>query len=147
MILTAFKTEFERIATLKGAEFTTKEISELQEYVQSYNFDNPLINFVPLSDFGSEIGASSQVIYDGVCKLQFLTKANVSDNAETVKDGLIDSMITLATGFYRSLDQNETLIFASPRWKWNNQVLRQYTSNYLVGVESTITFKTACNRI
>lgn len=142
-----FKSEFERIATLLLCEYTTKKISELQDYAQNYNFENPLINLIPINEFRSEIGASSQVIYDGTCKLQFLTKAVKSDNFEDTKDALIDQMILVAQDFYRELDKNSNLVFTSPRWSWSNRVMREYLSNYLVGIDCTIVFKTSCSRL
>lgn len=147
MILTVFKSEFERIATNQSAVYQTKKISELEDYAQNFNFTSPLINLIPLDNFNSEIGYSSQVIYNGVCRLQFLTKAVKSDNFENVKDVLIDQMIDLSTRFYRELDKNANLVFISPRWIWSNRIMREYLSNYLVGIESTITFNTSCNRI
>jgi len=141
-----FKSEFSRIAGIKDAEYTTKRYSELEEFTQSFDFNRPLINCLPLERFRSEIGASSQVIYNGTFKLQFITKAVKSDNFENVKDVLIDEMITLSEHFYRELNKNANRIFINPRWNWTNIVLRNYLSQYCVGVESEVVFNTACNR-
>jgi len=146
-MIVEFSTEFERIATAQGAEYVSKKVSELEDFVQGYGFANGLVNFVPINDFDSEIGASSQMIYKGNCVLQFLTKAVKSDNFEATKDILIDEMILLSEGFFRGLNLNENLIFNNPTWQTRTTILRQYTANFIVGVESRITFETACNRL
>lgn len=146
-MITEFKSEFNRIALLKNADFVSKSISELQDFAQSFNFNQPLINLIPIDTFKSNIGASSQVIYNGTCKMQFITKAVKSDNYQDKNDILIDQMIDLSTRFYRELDKNANLVFISPKWEWSNQILRSYLSQYCVGIESTIIFNTACNKI
>lgn len=146
-MLVQFETEFLRIATAISAGYTTKEVPELQKHLQNYTFAEPLINFIPMENFNSNIGASSQMIYDGRCVLQFITKASKADNLEAVKDVLIDEMILLSEQFFRELNKNENRIFNTPQFKMNSKILRQYTSQYCVGVETTITFETACNRL
>ena len=85
-----FSTEFERIATAIGAAYESKNISELEDFVQGINFSQSLVNFVPLASFEMEVGASAQMIYKGEFSLQFLTKAVKSNNFEATKDILID---------------------------------------------------------
>jgi len=146
-MIVEFSTEFERIATATGAGYVSKKVSELEDFVQGYDFTTGLINFVPIRDFDSEIGASGQMMYKGNCVLQFLTKAKKDDNFEATKDILIDEMILLSEQFFRGLLLNENLIFDNPTWQTRTTILRQYTSNFIVGVESRITFDTACNRL
>lgn len=146
-MIQAFKSEFSRVAAFVGAGFVSMKKSELEDFCQSYNFDVPLINFEPLQDYASRIGHSGQIIYEGRCKIQIITKMIKSDNFETVKDEKIDGIILMADEFYRKLDRNENRVFISPYWKWENRILRQFTSNFLAGVEASITFDTACNRV
>ena len=142
-----FKSEFSRIAIVVGAEFQTLEASELEEFAQGFDFSTPLINFVPIDRFQSNIGELGQVIFDGNIVLQFLTKAETDDRLENIKDSLIDDMINLSTLFYRELNKNEMLVFGTPRWRWDSSIMRFKTSNYLVGVQNAITFSTSCARI
>ena len=145
-MIAEFKTEFESIATSLGATFVTKAVDELQDYVQGYDFTSPLINFVPIKSFNSNIGEAGEMVWSGAVQLQFLTKATVQDS-EDVKDGYIDSMINLSGDFYRGLNRNTGRVFRNPQWQMSNNVLRFKTSNYCVGVESNINFTTSCNRI
>ena len=142
-----FKSEFSRIAGILGVEFQTLESSELEEFVQGFNFATGLINFVPMQRFGSNIGAAGQIIYNGNVQLQFLTKAAKDDKLETVKDVLIDTMIDLSTSFYRELNKNSLRVFGAPEWTFNNDILRFKTSNYTVGVQSNVVFNTSCSRV
>jgi hypothetical protein len=146
-MITEFKNEFNRIAGLKGATFVSKSVSELQDFAQGFNFDKPLINLIPMETFRSNIGASGQVIYNGTCKIQFITKAIKSDNYQDKNDILIDEMLQLSTKFYRELNKNTNFIFNAPNWDWTNTILRSYLSQYCVGIEATIIFNTACNRV
>lgn len=139
-----FKSEFSRIAVDLGCNFTTKSISEYEDFVQNYNFDAASINWLPIQSFASSIGASSQVIFEGECVLQFITKAVKSDNYEETKDILIDEMIDLSGSFFRELNKNENRVFGTPQFSMRNKVLRNYTSNYLAGCEAAITFQTSC---
>ena len=148
MILTAFKSEFSRIATVVSAGFVSKNQNEFQKYAQSYNFSaQPLINQEPLQNYDSEIRISGQVFYSGTFQMHFLTKGEKSNNFDTDKDILIDQMIVLARDFYINLDKNQQLVFQTPQWNWSNQIVRQFGSNFLVGVKSTVTFTTQCARI
>lgn len=142
-----FKSEFSRVATIVSAQFQTLEGSELQEYAQGYDFATPLINFVPLSRFTSNVGLSGQIFYNGNIQLQFLTKALKDDKLENVKDVLIDDMIELSTSFYRELNKNNLQVFGTPEWNFDNEILRFETSNYLVGIQSNVTFNTSCSRV
>jgi hypothetical protein len=143
-MIAQFKSEFNTIAAQLDVGYTTKKMSELEDYVQNYEFERPLINLIPIDSFRSNIGHSGQVMYVGTCKLQFITKAVKSDNFEDKKDELLQSMILLAQSFYRQLDKNERRVFRTPRWEWSNRVIRMHTSNYLVAIESTINFTTSC---
>lgn len=145
-MITEFKSEFSRISGIVGAEFQSLAIDELQMFVQSFDFPEPLINFVPIKSFTSNIGAAGEIVWNGQCRLQFLTIANVGDT-ENVKDGYIDNMINLSGEFYRQLHRNTERVFRNPIFEMTNDVLRFKTSNYCVGVESTIVFRTSCNRI
>ena len=147
MILKAFKSEFSRIATEVKANYESKNHTELQDFVNNCDFDKPLINMEPLTAFNSNIGISGQVYYSGSVQLYFLTKAIKSDNFDDTKDELIDQMIELQKRFYLELHKNAKLIFQNSQWNWNNEILRQHTSNFLVGLKSTITFTTQCARI
>lgn len=146
-MIVQFESEFERIAAIIGAEYQTKSISELQDFVQGFAFTNGLMNSVPIRDYRSNIGIGGALIYNGVFKLQFLTKAVKSDNFEAVKNVLIDEMIFLSEQFFRELNKNEERIFGTPQFEMSSQILRQYTSNFCVGVETTITFNTSCTRL
>ena len=118
-----------------------------KKFAQGFDFSIPLINLVPMKRFKSSIGASSQIIWDGQCVLQFLTKASLDDRLETVKDVLIDDMINLSGAFLRQLHRNENRVFSGSKWESNNDIDRFKTSNYLVGVDSTVVFSTSCARI
>lgn len=142
-----FKSEFSRIAGVLGAEFQSLDVHELEKFAQGFDFSIPLINLVPMKRFKSSIGASSQIIWDGQCVLQFLTKASLDDRLETVKDVLIDDMINLSGAFLRQLHRNENRVFSGSKWESNNDIDRFKTSNYLVGVDSTVVFSTSCARI
>lgn len=146
-MINSFKIEFERCAGIVGAGYETKNILELQDFVQRYNFDQPLINWVPIESVDSEVGASHQLIYSGNCVLQFLVKASKNDNFEDVKDSLIDETMLLHEKFIAELNKNTNLVFINALWRPRIKVLRQYTSNFLCGVESSIAFNTACNRL
>ena len=146
MIITAFKTEFDRIATLVGASFTTKEIQEEQKYAQNYNFLDPWINWEPIANLVTSIDQGGATVYEGTCIIRFLTKANTDDTLETNKDVLIDQMIDLAQEFYFNLFKNTNLVFVNPEFSnIRHTVLRQYTSNYLVGTQVTMDFRSSCN--
>ena len=145
-MIAEFKSEFSRVAAIVGAEFQTLAVDELQMFVQGFDFPTPLINFVPIEDFDSNIGAAGEIVWAGNCQLQFLTIATVGDT-EDFKDGLIDDMINLSGNFYRNLNQNTELVFRNPIFTMRNRVLRFKTANYCVGVESNISFVTSCNRI
>lgn len=142
-----FKSEFARIATIVGAEFQVLEGSELEDFAQDFDFAIPLINFVPINRFTSNIGDAGQMIYDGNIQIQFLTKAATDDKLENVKDVLIDDMIELSTNFYLRLNKNDLQVFGAPQWDFDNTILRFKSSNYLVGVQSNVTFNTSCNRV
>lgn len=145
-MITQFKSEFTRIATLTNAGFTVKKRSELEDYIQNYNFDQPLINWTPITNFDSRIGASSQMIYSGRCVLDFVTRAVKSDNFEDTKDVLIQQMIDLSTAFFRELNKNSQGVFNTPQFTMTNVIDRDFSANYCVSVRPTITFETACNR-
>lgn len=143
-MIASFKSEFARISLLVSAGLTVKKISELQDYIQGYNFDNPLINWTPMASFNSRMGASGQMIYEGRCVLDFITKAVKSDNLEDVKDLLVQDMIDLSTNFFRQLNKNENSVFLGPQFSVSNDIDRNFTANYCVSVRSTITFMTSC---
>lgn len=148
MIITTFKSEFSRIAGILGIPFTTKEIQEEQEYAQEHDFSaSSWINWKPLKRYDTDIPIGGGVMfYEGQCELLFLTKANTYDDEENNKDLLIDQMAGVAEDFFRELNKNAALAFSTPQeFSMSHEVLRNYTSNYLVGVKATIRFKTACN--
>ena len=142
-----FKSEFARIAAIVGAEFQTLEGSELEDFAQDFSFATPLINFVPVTRFRSSVGAAGQIIFDGNIQLQFLTKAQIDDRLENIKDVIIDQMIDLSTDFYLELNKNNLQVFGTPQWEFDNEIMRFKTSNYLVGVQGNVVFQTSCNRI
>ncbi len=144
MIISTFKKEFERVAGIVGASYTTKEIQEEQDYAQNYEFIDPWINWKPLIDFTTEIDPGGQTIYVGSCIITFLTKARTDDALEDHKDVLIDDMIALAQSFYFELNKNVDGAFVQPTFSMRHKVLRQYTSNYLVGTQVTMDFRTGC---
>lgn len=147
-MLAEISTEFERIATLKNADYVNKKTSELEEYVQQFDFSQMLINWIPITDFVSEISDSGSMVYPLNCRIQFLQIADKADNFEAQKDILIDQTIGLAQSFFFELNKNVGLIFQNYGWDLRFKVLRPFlTSNYIVGVEVSITLETACNRI
>lgn len=148
MIISAFKTEFERIACIIGASFTTKEIQEEQEYAQNYDFIDPWINWQPIINLTTEITQGGETVYVGTCIIRFLTKAKTDDTLEDHKDLLIDQMIDLSQAFYFNLFKNTDRVFVNPEFtNIRHNVLRQYLSNYLVGTEVTLDFRTSCAAI
>ena len=147
-MIVEFQSEFQRIATILAVEYKNKSESELEDYVQNYDFATPLINLVPIIGVDPvEIGASGQMIYNGKCVLQMLTKASKSDNFEVVKDVLIDDMIYLAGQFFWELNKNDLFVFNTPQFRMSFKILRQYTANFLVGIEISISFNTSFNRL
>jgi len=146
-MIVQFESEFERIAGIVGAEYQTKKISELEDFIQGFAFTSPLMNSAPIKTYTSNIGPGGAVIYNGDFKLQFLTKAVKSDNFESVKNVLIDAMILKSEEFFRELNENSLQIFGTVPFEMRTQILRQYTANFCVGVETTITFNTSCSRI
>lgn len=147
MILSAIKLEFKRIAELQGATFENLSIDELEEFVQHYDFTQPLIRLEPVDKMRSNKMDSGAIRYEPLFKLYFLTKFTSDNNKEDLKDLLIDQMIELSQGFFRQLDKNEMLYFINPFWKWEVDIIRQYTSNLLCGCIASIALDTACNRI
>ena len=147
MIITTFKSEFERIAAIVGAGFTTKEIQEEQEFAQNYDFTiQPWINWKPLESMTTEYRNDGVMYYQGRCELYFLTKANTFDDMENNKDVLIDQMIDLAELFFANLDKNAERRFGNGDFSMTHEVQREYLSNYLVGTKATISFDTSCTR-
>lgn len=145
MIISTFKNEFSRIASDLGASFTTKEIQEEQDYAQNYEFIDPWINWQPLINFTTEIDQGGQTVYVGTCILRFLTKARTDDTFEDHKDVLIDDMIALSQAFYFQLNRNVEGVFVNADFSSiRHNILRQYLSNYLVGTEVTMDFRTGC---
>jgi hypothetical protein len=141
-------TELNRVATLESAGYSNKKMSELEEYVQTYDFTQPLINWIPVDTVDASIGDGGEVIYPLNCKIQFLKKAVKSNNLENSKDALNDEMILLAQEFFRELNKNENLIFKNWGWSLRFKVLRPFiTSNFLVGIEVSVTLETSCNRL
>jgi hypothetical protein len=141
-------TELNRVATLKLAGYTNKTMFELDEYVQNYDFSQPLINWIPVTDVTAAIGQGGELIYPLNCKIQFLTKAVKSNNYEQTKDTLNDEMIVLAEAFFVELNKNPNLIFKNWGWNLRFKVFRPFvTANYLVGIEVSVVLETACNRI
>lgn len=144
-MITEFKTEFDNIATLLSSTFTTKKMSELEDHVQSYDFTQPLINWKPLANYDPTLTAANSILQNGRCVLQFITKAVTNDNYEDTKDTLVDQMITLSSNFLRKLNQNTNGIFIGQTFSGTSTINRNFTSNYCVMVELTITFTTAIN--
>ena len=145
MIIRAFKDEFARIADIVGASFTTKEIQEEQDYAQNYEFIDPWINWQPIINLTTEIDQGGGTVYVGTCIIRFLTKARTDDTFEDHKDEFIDDMISLAQEFYFNLYKNSNGVFVNPEFtNIRHNVLRQYLSNYLVGTEVTMDFRTSC---
>ena len=140
--------ELNRVATLKGATYTNRKISELEEFVQRHDFTQALINWVPVDTVDASIGEGGEIIYPLDCKIQFLTKASKSDNLENSKDALNDDMIALDQSFFRELNKNENLLFQNVGWSIRFRVFRPFvTSNFLVGIEVSVVLETACNRL
>lgn len=146
-IIKAFDSEISRISIIVDGEYTNKSISETEKFVQIHNFDKPLINWMPISRVSHSFGAAGQMMYNGNIKIQFLTIANKNDSAETQNDFLIDEMFTLSEHFFDNLRKNTNKVFNQPVWSFESDILRFYTSNYCVGVETSVVFTTACNRI
>lgn len=141
-------TELNRVATLESSGYSNKKMSELEEYVQTYDFTQPLINWIPVDTVDASIGDGGEVIYPLNCQIQFLTKAVKSNNLENSKDALNDEMILLAENFFRELNKNENLIFKNWGWKLRFKVFRPFvTSNFLVGIEVSVILETSCNRL
>lgn len=141
------KAELERVANDIGAIFTSKSNSELQDFVQGFDFANPLINLKPIETYGQDIIASGAIRYDFRFELFFLTKFQKSDHLEDTKDVLIDDMTQLSELFFTTLNKNENQYFINPAWKWTNGILRQYLSNLTCGVQASIFIDTSCNRV
>lgn len=141
------KAELERVANEVGANFTSKSNSELQDFVQEYDFTNPLINLKPIETYGQDIIASGAIRYDFRFELFFLTKFAKSDHLEDTKDVLIDDMTQLSELFFTTLNKNQNQYFINPSWKWTNGILRQYLSNLTCGVHASIFIDTSCNRV
>lgn len=146
MILTAFNTEFTRIAKLHSATLTVKEMTELSDYVGDHDFTNPLINQYPLEGYKSEIGEGGNIFYSGRFELKFLTRVT-KGSSQVERDAIIDTMVSLQERFFSTLHANEALVFQNPLWDWDNEILRQFTSEFLVGVKSRVEFRTECNRL
>lgn len=144
-MITQFKSEFNRIATALSAGYTTKKMSELEDYVQGYDFSQPLINWKPIESFNPRLGQSDQIIQEGRCVLQFIQKAVINDNYEDTKDALVDQMITLSSNFLRKLNRNENGVFIGASFSGSSTIDRNFTSNYCVAVKLTITFTTSIN--
>lgn len=144
-MITEFKAEFNSIATLLNAGYTTKKISELEDFVQAYDFTQPLINWVPINNYNPTLTAADSILQEGSCVLQFVTKAVTNDNYEDTKDLLVDQMITLSGNFLRKLNKNTNGIFIGPTFEGTATIDRNFTSNYCVAVELTITFSTMIN--
>jgi len=143
-MISTFKSEFSRVASIVGATFTTKEIQEEQEFAQNYNFLDPWINWQPIINIQTEIGAGGETVYVGTCIIRFLTKARTDDTFEDHKDVLIDQMLDVAQSFYTELNKNTDGAFVQPTFTMRHKVLRQYLSNYLVGTEVSMDFRTTC---
>lgn len=141
------KAELERVATEVGAIFTSKSNSELQDFVQDFNFTNPLINLKPIETYGQDIIASGAIRYDFRFELFFLTNFQKSDHLEDTKDILIDEMTKLSELYFSTLNKNEQRYFINPSWTWTNNILRQYLSNLTCGVKAVIFIDTACNTV
>jgi len=146
-MIVEFNNEFQRIATVLNCGYVNKSVSELEDYVQGYDFAEPLINFLPVKNVKSEIGASGQIMWEVECKLQMLTKASKSDNFEAVKNVLINEMIYLQGQFFWELNKNENFVFNTPVFRMPFSILNQYTANFLVGIENSISFNTSFNRL
>jgi len=146
-MIVQFESEFERIAGIIGAEYQTKKVSELEDFIQGFDFTTGLVNSIPTKSFQSNIGPGGALVYNGDFKIQFLTKAVKSNNFESVKNVLIDEMILLSEQFFLELNKNALQIFGTVPFEMRTQILRQYTSNFCVGVETSITFNTRCSRL
>ena len=147
-MIVEFQEEFARIAAIVSAEYQNKNHSELERYVQNYDFALPLINLQPIISVDPvELGEMGQLIYNGKCSIQMLTKAVKSDNFEVTKDVLIDKMIVLASDFFWELNKNELFVFNTPMFRMSFKILRQYTANFLVGVDVSISFNTSFPRL
>lgn len=141
------KAELERVANEVGAIFTSKSNSELQDFVQGFDFTNPLINLKPIETYGQDIIASGAIRYDFRFELFFLTNFQKSDHLEDTKDVLIDDMTQLSELFFTTLNKNQNQYFINPSWKWTNGILRQYLSNLTCGIQASIFIDTSCNRV
>lgn len=144
-MITQFKNQFLAISTLLNASFTTKKVSELEDFVQGYNFAMPLINWIPLTNYNPTLSQSDSIIQQGSCVLEFINKAVTNDNYEDTKDLIIDDLITLSSNFLRKLNQNENGVFIGPTFSGSSQIDREYLANYCVAVRLTISFTTSIN--
>lgn len=146
-MIAAFKTAFNRIANKIEAEFTSKDTEELQLFVNNHNFEKPLINAAPLGDFLQKIEVGGQTSYEAEFEIHFLTKAVKSNSSEDTKDDLIDDMIYLSTLFFTDLHKSELFVFRNTNWHHRDEILRQFTSNFLVGIKTKVKLVTESNRI
>jgi hypothetical protein len=146
-MIVAFENEIKRIADEIGIEYQTKRMVNLEDFIQNFALDVPLMNSVPITNYTSSIDISGAMIYTGEFKLQFITKYVKSDDYEATKNILIDDMISAAELFFRRLNQNDMLLFGNVPFSMRNEIIRNYTSNACVCVQCNISFNTACNRI
>jgi len=146
-MITEFKNQFSNTATMFDVAYTTKNHGEYEEYAQGYNYANASVNLIPVKKYSAERTIAGVTRYKGSFEIYFLKKFVESDNADDTKDAIIDEMILLSEAFYAQLDQNQYLLFNQGFFKWEAEIIRQYTANLLCGVKVTVVFDTACNRL
>jgi len=146
-MITEFKNQFSNTATMFDVAYTTKNHGEYEEYAQGYNYANASVNLIPVKKYSAERTIAGVTRYKGSFEIYFLKKFVESDSADGTKDVIIDEMILLSEAFYAQLDQNQYLLFNQGFFKWEAEIVRQYTANLLCGVKVTVGFDTACNRL
>lgn len=146
-MIVELKQEFERVSSVIGATFVSKSFSELEDFVQNYDFIIPLINLKPIEKYSQNILAGGAIRYDFDLNLKFITNFKKSDHLEDTKDILIDQMIQVSENFVSRLNKNEERIFISTGWPAKVDVLRQFTSNLTCGVSINISLDTSCNKV
>jgi hypothetical protein len=147
-MINTLKDELQRVANEVGITFTYKSESELEAYSQGHDFSiNPIVNLKPVESITQNIMPSGAIRYDFTFDLHFLTDFSISNTEEDDKDDDIDEMLSYSEAFYRQLNLNDQLVFINSNWEWITEVTRQYTSNLLCGVKTSVKLDTACNRV
>jgi hypothetical protein len=146
-MITQIKSELERVATVVGGTYSYRDISELQDYAQQFDFATGLINVEPLGEYQHDFDDGGAIRYNFRLIIEFWKKFSKDDTTDETKDVIIDEMAILSEDFFRELNKNENQFWINPKWTWRNDIVRQHTSNLLCGVRATIDIDTGCNRV